>query len=269
MVSVVVAALGLLAMSLAAAIGVLVTWRLFLHSDVSFDVTDGVDAAELLALNLGLALQIPVAAGLVSGLYRVSPRWLASNRPGVRWTWLAVCVGIAATVWSPLLVLGTLGAYVSRESPLDSSVLAFMAVLLVTTPLQAAGEEYLFRGLLLQGLGATGLSTWACCLASGALFALAHLQLQPALFADRLFLGTVLAWLAIRTGGLEAGIAVHAVKNLAVLVPAGLLDQVSDALDPTGVTWIPLVVDAVLLSFAVPWIVAVSARRRRTIASSP
>jgi membrane protease YdiL (CAAX protease family) len=145
---------------------------------------------------------------------------------------------------------------VERTAPVGTGVVAFLAVVIVTTPLQAAGEEYLFRGLLLQGLGALRLPAWLCCVGSGALFATAHLQFSPPLFADRMVLGTVLAGLAIRTGGLESGIAIHAVKNISVLIPAGLLDTVSDALDPTGVTWLPLAVDVLLLSFAVPWIVS-------------
>lgn len=260
-VGVVFAGLGLVVMALASAIVVLVTAQL-LGYDFRVDPTDGIDAAELLAANLGLALQIPVAAGLMAGLYYVSPWWVWSNRPGIRWSRLGLGARVAAVVWSPFLVLGTVGAYVTRESPPGSAVVGFLAVVLLTTPLQAAGEECLFRGLLLQAVGVTKLSTWACCLSSGGLFAIAHLQFQPALFADRLFLGTVLAWLAIRTGGIEAGVAIHAVKNIAVLVPAGILGNVGDALDPTGVTWLPLAVDVVLLSVAVAWIVAASGPSR-------
>ena len=62
-----------------------------------------------------------------------------------------------------------------------------------------------------------------------ALFATAHGQFDPPLFADRFVLGVALAWLATRTGGLEASIAIHAVKNISVLIPASLLDEVDSA----------------------------------------
>jgi uncharacterized protein len=263
-VAVLLGVAGLIVSSTVCAVAVLLLAHQVGFPDFDFNIFNGIDAGEMLATNAGLAGLIPVAAGLARLLYGVRLRVLSSTLPGLRWGWLLRGVGVAAVVWSPLLVLGTAGAYVERSAPIGVGVLAFLAVVLMTTPLQAAGEEYLFRGLVLQGLGAARLPTWLCCLGSGALFATAHLQFAAPLFADRLLLGTVLAWLAIRTGGLEAGIAVHAVKNIAVLVPAGLLDLVSNALDPKGVTWAPLVVDVVLLSFAVPWLVVQSDRYRDT-----
>ena len=169
---------------------------------------------------------------------------------------------MALAVWLLLMVLATIGAALDRDAPVDSAVVWFLVVVLLTTPLQAAGEEYLFRGLLLQGLGATRLPTWVCCVVSAALFATAHGQFDPPLFADRFVLGVAFAWLTIRTGGLEAGIAIHTVKNLAGLIPAALLDDVSETLDPPGgVSWLPLIVDVVLLAILVPWVVAVCRSR--------
>jgi membrane protease YdiL (CAAX protease family) len=261
-VCVVLGVVGVLVMSIVGILIVLLGAAL-LGVPFRLDPDNGIDAGEMLATNVGLALLIVAAAGLLRVVYRVPLRWLWSNRPGLRWRRLGTAVGVAAVVWSPFLVLGTIGAAVSRTSPPGWGVVWFLVVVLLTTPLQAAGEECLFRGVLLQSLGATRLPTWACCVASAAVFAVAHLQFAPALFADRLLLGIVLAFLAIRTGGLEAGIAIHAVKNIAVLIPAGLLSTVSDALDPHGVTWLPLIVDAVLLTLAVSWILALASRSAR------
>ena len=267
-VSVLTAAVGLLVGTIVAVVVVLVGARALGFESFTFDVNNGIDAAEMFATNAGLALLIPIAGGLYWLIYRRRPRWLSSVRPGLRVDWLLRCMGMAAVVWGLFLVLGTAGAYVDRKSPVDSAVVWFLVVVVLTTPLQAAGEEYLFRGLLLQSLGATRLPTLACCGLSGALFATAHAQFDPPLFADRFVLGVVLAWLAVRTGGLEAGIAIHAVKNLSALIPAALVEQVSDTLDPTGVTWLPLAVDAVLLAIIVPWLLAAQRRReRRTRAS--
>jgi membrane protease YdiL (CAAX protease family) len=166
-------------------------------------------------------------------------------------------------VWALLIVLVLAAAVAERKNPVDSGVVWLLVVVLLTTPLQAAGEEYLFRGLMLQGLGATRLPTWLCCVASGAVFATAHAQFSPPLFADRLALGAVFAWLAIRTGGLEAGIAIHTVKNYAGLIPAAFLDDISQTLDPHDVSWLPFAVDVVLLAILVPWMVAVVRRRER------
>jgi membrane protease YdiL (CAAX protease family) len=233
-----------------------------LGSDYDIDV-DHVDAGLLLATNLGLAALVPSSMGIGWMLYGVRPRWMASHRPGLRWRWLWFCTLMSAAVWSLLFVLATVGAAVDRSSPIDSKVFGFLAVVVLTTPLQAAGEEYLFRGLLLQSLGATRLPSWLCIVVSAVLFATAHGQFDPPLFADRFVLGVALAWVATRTGGLEAGIAIHAVKNLSVLIPASLLDEVDSALEPTGVTWVPLIVDVVLLAILLPWMLAMCARRRR------
>lgn len=224
----------------------------------------------LLATNLGLALLIPVAGLLTLLLYRHRQRWVSSVRPGLRWRWLFVAVGAAGAVWAILLLLGLAGALADRSHPIDSRTAGLLAVVVLTTPLQAAGEEYLFRGFVLQSLGAARLPTWLCCLVSAALFATAHLQFSPPLFADRLLLGVVLGWLAIRTGGLETGIAIHTAKNISGLIPAVLLGKVSQAVQPSGgITWIPFVVDAVLLSLVSWWVLSLARRRRLDVVRRP
>ncbi|MGI8434663.1 MAG: CPBP family intramembrane glutamic endopeptidase [Nocardioidaceae bacterium] len=257
----VLSTVGLFVVTLAALLVVVGAARVLGDGGFSVDLGNGVDAGEMLALNLGLAALVPLSGAIVWGVWRTRPRWLSSTRPGLRWRWLGASAGVAAVVWAPLLLLATAAAAVDRKGGIGTGVVAFVAVVLVTTPLQAAGEEYLFRGLVLQSLGAVRLPTWLCCATSGALFATAHLQFAPPLFADRFVLGCVLAAIAARTGGIEAGIAIHAVKNIAVLVPAGLLDRTDAALDPTGVSWLPLVVDVVLLSIATPWLLRLARRR--------
>ena len=253
-VAIVGSVVGLVAAAVAAVFVVTVAARAVGYGDFTFDPNDGINAAEMLATNLGLILLIPVAALLARTLYGIKPRRLSSVRRGLRWTWLGACVAMAASVWVLLFALVLAGVLAEGSARLVSAVVAFLLVVLFTTPLQAAGEEYIFRGLLMQAFGATRLPTWCCCVATGALFATAHLQFQPALFADRLLLGVVFAWLVVRTGGLEASIAIHAIKNVAVLVPAGLLGDVEEAIDPGAVTWVPFVVDVVLLAIVVPWI---------------
>lgn len=208
----------------------------------------------LLGTNLGLALCIPLAGLLSVSVNRLRPRWLGSVAPGLRRRWLTTCVVIAGTVWGVLLLLAMAGVAVSDSARLDGEVVGFLVVVLLTTPLQAAGEEFLFRGFLLQSLGATRLSAQGCWVVSGALFAAAHFQFDPPLFADRWLIGIGFAWLATTTGGLEASIALHAIKNITVLIPAAVLGELSGALDPTGVTWLPFILDAVMLAIAGAWI---------------
>lgn len=229
--------------------------------------TGDITPALLLATNVGLALCIPLAGLLLWGVYGLRPRWLGSVVPGLRRQWLRTCVGIAGVVWGALLILLLIGVAASETSRVDGEVVAFIVIAILTTPLQAAGEEYLFRGFLLQALGATRLPLVACWVISGLVFATAHGQFDPPLFADRLLIGIVFAWLTTTTGGLEASIALHAVKNVSVLIPAALLGELSGAIDPSGVTWAPVVIDAVMLAIAGRWIVSRS--RRQTLPPPP
>jgi membrane protease YdiL (CAAX protease family) len=259
-VGLIAATIGFLAVTLVALLAVsLAVWIGGGHLVLS---TQRVTPELLLATNFGLALCIPLAGLLHRSIYGLRPRWLTSLAPGLRPRWLATCLGVAGVIWGVLFLLGILAVSVSDHSRLDGRVVALLVIVLLTTPLQAAGEEYLFRGFLLQSLGATRLSAPACWVVSGALFAIAHGQFAPPLFADRWLVGVVFAWLVTSTGGLEASIALHALKNISALVPAILLGELSGALDPTGVTWIPFAVDALTLALAAWWIRSRYSRHR-------
>ncbi len=264
-VGIIAGTVGFFTVTLVALLAVLGVLRLG-GGDLVLD-TDRVTPELLLATNLGLALCIPLAGFLSWSIYGLRPRWLGSVAPGLRPRWLATCVGIACAIWGVLFLLAILAITVSPDARFDGQVAGFVIVALLTTPLQAAGEEYLFRGFLLQSLGATRLSAPLCWVVSGALFATAHGQFSPPLFADRWLIGVVFAWLATSTGGLEASIALHAVKNITVLIPAAVLGELSGALDPTGVTWIPFLLDLVMMGLAGWWIH--SRYRRETLPPPP
>ena len=122
-------------------------------------------------------------------------------------------------------------------SPITTTTLLFGLVVLLTTPLQAAGEEYVFRGYLLQALGAVFRNRWVTILATALLFALAHGAQNPPLFFDRFAFGFIAAWLVIRTGGLEAAIALHVLNNFLAFSIALAFSDMTTALNPTGGTW--------------------------------
>ena len=126
-----------------------------------------------------------------------------------------------------------------------------MALLLV--PLQAAAEEYVFRGWLLQAVGAYLRTPWVAIAFQAVLFAAAHG------WGTRLGLpgpgrhGRALGWLTVRTGGLEAAIALHVVNNLVAFTVAAAF---GGARPPTRRWPTPpgssFVVD-VLVTAATPW----------------
>jgi len=113
----------------------------------------------------------------------------------------------------------------------------FVLVIVLLTPLQAAGEEYAFRGYLTQAFGGLFRSRVAAVLVPAVLFALAHGAQDAPVFVDRLAFGLVAGVLVIATGGLEAGIAMHVLNNFLAYGLALAFSDMTTALNPTGGSW--------------------------------
>lgn len=201
-------------------------------------------------LNLTLAAAIPVVMGVSWLLHGLRPRWLASVRPRLRWGWMLACFGLAF-----LALLATIGVAAVLPAGSDTGDLSgdlnswstttrdFVLVIVLLTPLQAAGEEYAFRGYLTQAFG--GLfarlgpraAYAAAVLLPAVLFALAHGAQDAPIFVDRLAFGLVAGVLVITTGGLEAGLAMHVLNNFLAYAAALAYGDMSSALNPSGGTW--------------------------------
>jgi membrane protease YdiL (CAAX protease family) len=119
----------------------------------------------------------------------------------------------------------------------------FVLVIVLLTPLQAAGEEYAFRGYLTQAFGGIfaplgpQIGRAAAVLLPALLFALAHGAQDAPVFVDRLAFGLVAGILVITTGGLEAGIAMHVLNNFLAYGFALAYSDMTSALNPTGGSW--------------------------------
>jgi uncharacterized protein len=208
-----------------------------------------VTPAVLLTVNLSLALLIPITFLVIRLLHGMRPRWLGSVRPGLRWGLLAQFVGLG--LLAALLISVVLGILMPEaalpaddvESGSTGTTVAYLAVILLTSPLQSAAEEYAFRGYLLQAIGALVGNRWVTLVLTALLFAAAHGGQNLPLFADRFLFGLVAGWLVLRTGGLEAGIALHVVNNVVVLALAAVAGELSDTLNISEATWSMLAVD--------------------------
>ena len=110
-------------------------------------------------------------------------------------------------------------------------------MVLLLTPLQAAGEEYAFRGYLTQAFGGLLGSRWLAVLGPALLFALAHGAQDLPVFFDRFAFGVVSGVLVIATGGLEAGIAMHVLNNWLAFGLALAFGDMASTLNPTGGSW--------------------------------
>ena len=105
--------------------------------------------------------------------------------------------------------------------------------MLLTTPFQAAGEEYVFRGYLLQAIGSLvdrAWWKWVAIVVTALLFAWRTACRTSPLFFDRFMFGVIAGWLAIRTGGLEAGIALHVLNNYLAFGFALAFGDISESL---------------------------------------
>lgn len=206
--------------------------------------TDKVTPLALAYLNVAIAAMIPVTWLLMRALHGLRPRWLASVTPRIRWGWLAACFGLAMASLVVTLMVGALlparaeGAELGGGlNDFTSTTRDFLLIIALLTPLQAAGEEYVFRGYLTQAFGGLVRSPWLAVLGPALLFALAHGAQDPPVFFDRFAFGVVSGLLVILTGGLEAGIAMHVLNNFLAFGVALAFGDMATVLNPAGGTW--------------------------------
>jgi uncharacterized protein len=191
----------------------------------------------MLAVNLGLATLIPIAWALMAMIHQMRPQWLSSVQPRIRWRYLFGCLAIAAVALNGVMLLSTtVGKPLSVQTQQD--FWAFLAVIVLTSPIQAVAEEIFFRGYLLQALGSLVARPWFGIIASSVVFALLHGIQNVPLFVDRLAFGLLAGLLVWRTGGLEAGIAAHVINNVFAYLIAGLTTSVAALKAIKGIGWV-------------------------------
>ena len=182
---------------------------------LNFDVNN-LSPAAFVAVNLSLIVLIPVSGLSVWIVHQIRPRYLSSVAGGIRWRWLARCVLILLPLWLVYLAIGLV--VTPSQSPRPEQWLPLLIIVLTMTPFQAASEEYLFRGWLMQNIGAyfarpiVGLV--ASVAVSTVVFAAAHGSPDPWVLGSIGCFAVVAGLAAYRTGGLEAAIAMHAVNNV-------------------------------------------------------
>ena len=222
--------------------------------------------------NVGVALAIPVALGAHWAVFGQRPRWLSSVAGGFRWGWFGRCL-----VWTVPLWVATLAVEFALAPPQDvrwrEYTVFMIVVILLTTPFQAAGEEYLMRGLQQRAVGSwfrNPVIGWVVAtIVSSLTFMSLHLAQDVWLNAYYLVFGVAMSWLVWRSGGLEAAVAVHVVNNMTAeaLMPftdfSGMMDRSAGAGDATVLIGMGVMVAATAL---LTW----QARRRGlTTASAP
>ncbi|QIK77016.1 CPBP family intramembrane glutamic endopeptidase [Nocardioides piscis] len=206
---------------------------------------DDVRPLGLAYVNIVLATAIPIAILLNVLLHRLHPRWLLSVAGRVRWRFLLACLGVSVVALIATVMVSSFvpqpdtGSELSgRLNDFTTTTRDFLLVVLILTPLQAAGEEFAFRGYLMQAMGGLAAARIVAVVLSALLFAVAHgIGQDLPIFVDRLAFGLVAGALVILTGGLEAAIAMHVLNNFLAFGLALAFSDMTSALTPTGGTW--------------------------------
>jgi len=170
------------------------------------------------ANNISLAACIPIA--MLSGwlVYRQRPGFLSSITGRFRWGLFGHFLLIVAPLMLAWMALQTVvdGGLGSLAWGPDS--LFLLVTILLTTPLQAAGEEYANRGLIARSVGSWFANRWVALgvaiIVNGVIFTLLHGAGDPWLNAYYFTVAVTFTLLTWRTGGLEAAIVMHIVNNL-------------------------------------------------------
>lgn len=225
--------------------------------------TPAFQAANLVAI----ALLVPWSMLVQRWLYGVPGASLHSVRSLFRLDVFARALLVIGPVWVVYtVVFFVLSPGVEAPWKLSDLLWLFLVVLLLT-PLQAAGEEYGLRGLAFRVAASWGRGPRvALCIGvtvSSLLFAVIHFSTDPWLNLYYLTFGATLALIAWRTGGLETGVVIHALNNTLVFLLALVAHaDLTDAFDrQAGVGSIIMLVPCALLAAvtAVVWL-----RTRRT-----
>lgn len=206
------------------------TLTVYLGDATAFRLPEG-----MLGAHLGLASLIPLTYLLLRWGGGLAARWVGSVQPGLRWRYLLACLVAALVIMAVAVWFLQVRGHGPARPQHDYGW--FLAVIVLTTPFQAAAEEYFFRGFLLQVLGRLSGNHWVPILVSALLFALVHGTQELPLFVDRFAFGVLAGWLVVRTGGLEAAVAAHVANNLLAFAAAGLWGTIEQARTLTRLSW--------------------------------
>ncbi|MGH3657295.1 MAG: lysostaphin resistance A-like protein, partial [Micromonosporaceae bacterium] len=185
---------------------------------------------------------------------------VSSVRGRLRWGWLWRCLALA-TPAAVLVLVGYIAIEAVRGAPGASTedlttgwvgwtrFLTGATIVLLLVPLQAAAEEYVARGWILQAFGAYLRSPWPGIVVGATVFTLLHGLSELSGFVGLMGFGLLFGWLAVRTGGLEAGIAYHTALNLLVFLLTAAFGGLGSEGDTTAADapWTLPLIEALIL----------------------
>lgn len=197
---------------------------------LQFELIDG-----MVATHLAIGSLVVLCMYIMRYVHQRHPRWLCSVQPGFRWRYAVACALVSVVVLN--------GVYwVSRATDMPTWQASdhlgwWLLAIVLTAPLQAAGEEFLFRGYLLQISGMISRSPWLAVAISATIFAAMHGTQNIPLFVDRMGFGLIAGALVVTTGGLEAAVAAHVINNVFAFGYAAAAGGVAQARALQVSTW--------------------------------
>jgi membrane protease YdiL (CAAX protease family) len=186
----------------------------------------------LLLLNVSLIVAIPCVWMVWAVAHGMRIGWSSSVLGRLRRRLLLPFTRLALATLGAGIGLSVLLGFVLGGEEVTGPVPSFgwlLAVVILTTPLQSAAEEYFFRGYLSQAIAGwvrhPRAGALAAAVVSAALFSAAHVPPDVPTFLDRFAFGLAASAVVWLTGGLEAAVVLHAVNNVLVFVLAGALGE--------------------------------------------
>ena len=179
--------------------------------------------------NIGLLLMlIPFLAGLIAFILLVKPlhwrsfRQTVNGTGTIRWKRFFISAGVW-TVLSALYLMVYLGInpsnFVLNNKSITLLYLTFISILFI--PFQAAFEEVIFRGYLMQGFAAMARNRWFPLIMTSVLFALMH-SLNPevkdfgfiTMMPQYLLFALTFGVATIMDDGIEVSMGAHTANNI-------------------------------------------------------
>ncbi|MBF4582860.1 CPBP family intramembrane metalloprotease [Curtobacterium sp. VKM Ac-2865] len=197
------------------------------------------DPTDPIVLSLSLVSLVVLLPGIMLAVKvaRLGPaNTLSSIRFRVRWRWAAWCLLPTLVIAVIMFVVQTLGMFtfdgglgwdhdaIGQSTVSVQALTLTIAMVVLLVPFQGAAEEYVFRGFLMQTLGAwipwRKVGAVVAVLVSTVVFALLHIPNGYNVWGilDVGSFGLVAAVIVLRTGGLEATVLQHAFNNIMIFV---------------------------------------------------
>ena len=178
--------------------------------------------------NIGFVLMLfPFILGFLTFVWVIKPlhgrnfNTVVNGGRKVRWGRMMVSALVwllISALWFFYSVRSDPGNFILSNTTSTLLILAVLAVVLI--PIQAAFEEVLFRGYLMQGFAVLARNRWVPIVVTSVLFGLMH-SLNPevkefgflTMMPQYIFFGMVFAVLTMLDDGIEIAIGAHAANN--------------------------------------------------------